>query len=217
MCYSVMVKQDISFLAKRFGALVNHPEFDLLSEKHRLSPKSFQSPPRIYPGYFSPIVAFEDNKIQVTPMRYRIRPSGSPKEVPSKYNMFNARLDSLNVRPTWRSLLGRRHGIVLVEKFFEWVEDAKTSKKKVISFSPTKQPFIQVPVLWDYWTDGQDHLRSFALITDDPPQEVLTAGHDRSPICLNDAGVVKWLSLESPMSALNDRSEEYFLAEDTVP
>jgi putative SOS response-associated peptidase YedK len=131
--------------------------------------------------------------------------------------MFNARLDSLNVRPTWRSLLGRRHGIVLVEKFFEWVEDAKTSKKKVISFSPTKQFFMQVPVLWDYWTDGQVHLKSFALITDDPPKEVLAAGHDRSPICLSDDGVVKWLSLKNPMSALNDRSEEYFLAEDAVP
>ena len=217
MCYSVMVKQDISYLSKRYGALIRESEFAQLTEKHQLNPKSYKYLPRIYPGYFSPVVAAQDDKPQVFPMRYRVRPSGSPTEVPSKYNMFNARLDALNVRPTWKALLGRRHGIVLVEKFFEWVEDAATLKKKVISFSPSKQAFLQVPILWDYWTDGLDVIRSFALITDDPPPEVLQAGHDRSPICLSDDGVIQWLSQKSPMHALNLRSEEFFIAADSVP
>ncbi len=39
---------------------------------------------------------------------------------------------------------------------------------------------MYVACLWSHWTaPGKEDLFSFALITDEPPTEVLAAGHDR--------------------------------------
>ena len=54
-------------------------------------------------------------------MRYRVRPNGSKEEVPTKYNVFNARIDSLEIRNTWAPLFMRNHGIVPLTGFYEWV------------------------------------------------------------------------------------------------
>lgn len=65
----------------------------------------------------------QNNSNTIVPMRYRIRPSGSSEEIPTKYNVFNARLDSLETRQTWSSLFMRNHGLFPFKRFFEWVED----------------------------------------------------------------------------------------------
>jgi len=212
-----MVKQDLVYLSKIFGAKVKQNEFDDLSKPSLLTSKHPKYTPRLYPGYFGPIVFTEENALQLAPMRYRLRPAGSPEEVPSKYNMFNARLDALEVRPSWQRLLGRKQGIVVLERFFEWVEDRNTGRKKVISFFSEKNPEIYVPVLWDDWSDGQTKLKSFALITDEPPPEVLSAGHDRCPIVLTLEGAKLWLSCQKPHDALKHRSLEFFGHEASLP
>ncbi len=217
MCYSVMVKQDLTYLSKLFGAKVKQEEFDGLSKPSLLDSKVPKYTPRLYPGYFGPVLFTEDKEPQLAPMRYRLRPAGSSEEVPSKYNMFNARLDALEVRPSWQRLVGRKHGIVVLERFYEWVEDKNTGRKKVISFFPQKSSEIYVPILWDEWTDGQTKLKSFALITDEPPPEVLSAGHDRCPISLNLEGSHLWLSCQRPFDALKHRSVEVFGHEASVP
>jgi putative SOS response-associated peptidase YedK len=229
MCYSVMVKQDLAYLAKVFGAKVRQDEFEQVKQDSKVNSntKKIRYEPRLYPGYFGPVAFREkiasdrsigsEQEVEIAPMRYRIRPHGSIKEVPSKFNVFNARLDSLEMRPTWRGLLGRRHGIVVLERFYEWVQDSNSGQKKVISFFPKIQTEIYVPVLWDDWTDGQSFFRSFALITDEPPQEVLNAGHDRCPIGLSEEGVVHWLSHQRPFEALSHRAVEVFGFESAVP
>ncbi len=52
------------------------------------------------------------------------------------------------------------------------------------------------PALFDIWHDpDQDFsLYSFAIITDDPPPEILAAGHDRCPIFLNQGEIDLWLN-----------------------
>jgi len=217
MCYSVMVKQDISYLSRIFGAKTRKDEFEILMHPPSMESKPPKYTPRLYPGYFGPVVFTEEEVKQLAPMRYRLRPAGSKDEVPSKYNMFNARLDALEVRPSWQRLLGRKQGVVVLERFYEWVEDQTTGRKKVISFFPKNSPELYVPVLWDEWTDGQISLKSFALITDVPPPEVLTAGHDRCPISLSLEGAHRWLSCQKPWEALKLRSTEIFGHEDAVP
>lgn len=220
MCYSVMVVQDLKKLRDRFGALPNESDFDFFEETSRSNPKKFKplaENPRIYPGYYAPIIVSttspitlpsystaEQQVIQlpastkrwIKPMRYRIRPHGSTEEVPSKYNVFNARLDALQSRHTWRSLLGRRHGLIVFERFFEWVTDKETGKKKVVSFSPKNHDLMWSPVLWDRWQspDGKDKIDSFAIITTDPPPEVQQIGHDRCPIFLRHNLIEEWLN-----------------------
>ena len=72
-------------------------------------------------------------------------------EIPTKYNGFNARIDSLKVRDTWKSIFMRNHGLTPFVRFFEWVE--RDRKKRLISFKPESFDLMWAPCLWDEWLD----------------------------------------------------------------
>lgn len=207
MCYSILVEKDFEWLAREFGASLDQAAFDSYAALRGKDPKKFKdiaAHPRIYPNYWAPVVVAEHGKPVIRPMRYRVLPSWSPGEIPTRYNLFNARLDMLEERRTWRGVFGRRHGLVVFTSFFEWVE-ADDGKKRVLRFFPEDHRRIVAPVLWDVWDKQQfdapeaqklpfDRLESFAVITGDPRPEVLAAGHDRTPIFLRREAHLPWLS-----------------------
>ena len=146
-------------------------------------------------------------------MRYRGRPSKSLEEIPSKFNVFNARVDSLEKRSTWSPLFGKKHGIIAIEKFYEWVlrEDGKT----LVSFESEENEFIHAPCLYDYYSDGNKSFYSFAIITDEPNEEVLSSGHDRQPIFLKHKYLERWLnpkeeSVESLYEILGESEKTFY-------
>lgn len=73
-----------------------------------------------------------------------------------------------------------------------------------------------VACLWDRWqSPGQEDLLSFAAITDEPPEEVAAAGHDRCIIPLKPENVGAWLnptgvSREALYALLDDRARPYY-------
>ena len=169
-------------------------EEELSSKKTRRRSPSEQA--RVYVNDHAPLVVSAESKNWIALYRYRVRPAGSEREVPSKYNLFNARLDSLQKRRTWRSLLMRRHGILSIKGFYEWVLNQDTQQKQVVYFQREDSHLAFVPCLFDLCLDGASGrlIRSFALITGDPPAEVEAAGHDRCPIVLPFQQAHTWLN-----------------------
>lgn len=152
---------------------------------------------RLFSNYFTNVIVGEKGERYIKPMRYRVRPRGSSAEVPAKYNVFNARLDSLEIRPTWKPLFMHNHGLVSFNRFFEWVP-GPDGKPKLISFKPENREMMWAPCLWDEWIspDGKFRFLSFAIITDGPPQEIEQMGHDRCPIFLAQDYIDQWLNPE---------------------
>jgi putative SOS response-associated peptidase YedK len=151
---------------------------------------------RVYPNYFAPVIVMEKGKRVIKPMRYRVRPSFSDEEIPSKYNVFNARIDSLEKRKTWNSIFLKNHGLFPFVRFFEWVE--VKGKKKLITFYPDDHDIMWAPMIYDTWRseEGEFEFSSFAIITNDPPDEIDEMGHDRCPIFLKESKVSDWLKPE---------------------
>lgn len=240
MCFSVQVNKDIKEIARRFSAtplidefygLKNLQEFEaqagpekmkaIMGLKRRPQSSVFKAPEddgRVYPNTFAPVITMHDGKRAVRPMRYRVRPQGSSEEIPSKYNVFNARIDSLEKRKTWSSLFMKNHGLFPFYEFYEWVDDS--GKKRLIRFRPKDADMMWAPCLYDTWTsrDGKVSFSSFAIITDDPPPEVEEMGHDRCPIFLNEEQIDLWLApklldKESAYSILKDKTNAHFESE----
>lgn len=158
MCFSIQVDKDLKKLAKVFNATKSERAFaahdslmnlqskssledfeKLLGLKHhsrRKMPilKYPEDDGRVFANYFTNIITLEDNHRVISPMRYRVRPNGSQTEIPNKYNVFNARLDSLATRETWKNIFMKNHGIIPLKRFFEWVEH--DGRKRLISFAP---------------------------------------------------------------------------------
>lgn len=166
---------------------------------------------RIYPYSFAGVIAEIDGKRLLTPMRYRILPR-TGVEVPAKYNVFNARRDSLRSVRSWAPLFGREHALFPFTRFYEWV--SREGKPAEISFSPEGYSGMWAASVYEECQTEFGLVRSFAMVTDDPPAEVAAAGHDRCPVFLQSELIDNWLrpagqSLET-LDALLDHKEQPF-------
>jgi putative SOS response-associated peptidase YedK len=216
MCFSVQVDKDLKKLARQFNAKASPEGFkafealqsyeaahspeelkDVLGLKRKPSSRVFKEADdqgRIYPGSWAPVIVMEKGERLIKPMRYRVRPQGSTEEIPSKYNVFNCRVDSLDKRKTWQNIFMKNHALFPFVKFYEWVE--LEGKKTLIHFKPKDREVMWAPAIYDTWRskDGKIAFDSFALITDEPPKEVEEMGHDRCPIFLKTKNIDPWLN-----------------------
>ena len=218
MCFSIAVDKNIKKLSKLFDATLSASETENMQKllkvqsemeqtefekalglKHsKKRPAPFKLPTddgRVFPNYFTEVILGNEDKRFLAPMRYRVRPHNSAEEIPTKFNVFNARIDSLETAKTWKPLFMHNHGLVPFVKFYEWVP-GPDGKPKLITFLPNEREIMWAPCLWDEWIskDGKIHFKSFAIITDDPPEEVQIMGHDRCPIFLKEELIDEWLN-----------------------
>jgi putative SOS response-associated peptidase YedK len=198
--------------------------------RHSTQEVTSESEERIYPlHYITMLCLDEDGNRVVRPVRYLMRAHNKDERFDSQFNgCYNARLDGLESVPWWKDSFGKRHGVILVKKFFENV-DAKDYAKKhplpsgssesdkmVLCFQPDNVEYMLIPTLWDIWKEeGEPKLYSAALITDDPAPEIADAGHDRTPIFLKESAVDDWLSvkggdIEHFRSTLRERETPYY-------
>jgi putative SOS response-associated peptidase YedK len=165
-----------------------------------------ESDDRIFPGHFAGVVIRQGDDYLLTPMRYRCRIAGQPSFLEKKYDgNYNARRD--NLKKYWRPLFGKQHALMVVRSFYENVDrhvmehrelaPGEKEDNVVLHFVPDDKAPMLIACMWDTWTSsGEPELRSFTAITDEPPEEVAAAGHDRCIINLKADHVRGWLSPE---------------------
>ncbi|MBA9845645.1 MAG: SOS response-associated peptidase family protein [Ralstonia sp.] len=170
---------------------------------------------RIYPGWYAPVMVMENGRRTVKPMRYGCRPAGKPAFYDTKYpGTYNARRD--NLRGFWKEQYGHTHGLILVDAFYENVA-REDGTNVVMEFRPDPPQTLLVACLWSHWTEpGQKDLLSFAAITDDPPPEIMEAGHDRCIVPIKAENIDAWLTpnpkkLGAMDAILEDRAAPFYL------
>ena len=192
-------------------------------KRHRTIEITSESEQRIFPGHYMSMLCLDsDRNPRVIPVRYLMRPHDKDESFDLKFNgCYNARLDSLDRVAWWKNALGKRHGLIMVKKFYENVPVENYQKKfslpdglsekrnLVLCFEPKNTEYMFIPTLWDVWEKkGQPSLYSAALITDEPEPEIADAGHDRTPIFLKESAIERWLlATESSVKDLTVLSE----------
>lgn len=179
---------------------------------------------RFFPGMYAPVIVWESGQRVIKPMRYQCRLPGWNEAVERKFpGTYNARRDNLG--KTWKDLFGVRHGIIIVNAFFENVEKHKmehrelaageVSENVILEFRPRPAQDMVLACLWNDSPDGDERLLSFAVVTDEPTPEVAAAGHDRNVIQIKPENIDAWLrpegkSLAELQAILDDRPEAYY-------
>jgi putative SOS response-associated peptidase YedK len=169
---------------------------------------------RIYPGIYAPVIVSENGQRAIKLMRYQCRPEGKPAFYDKKFNgSYNARRDNLT-STFWRELFGYRHGVMIVNAFYENVETEEKGKH-VLEFKPQGKDELYVACLWSHWQEGESVLDSFAAITDEPPAEIAAAGHDRVIVSLKPENIDAWLNpdphnLDAQYAILQDPVRAYY-------
>jgi putative SOS response-associated peptidase YedK len=180
---------------------------------------------RIFPGWYVPVMIWEDGKRVIKPMRYGCRPAGKPAFYDVKYpGTYNARRD--NLQGFWKNQFGHTHGLIVVNAFYENVNRHKAEGREltpgeevenlVLEFRPRPTQDMLIACLWSKWTgSGEPDLLSFAAITDDPPPEVAAAGHDRCIVPIKPSQIDEWLNpgatdAKRHFEILDDRERPYY-------
>jgi putative SOS response-associated peptidase YedK len=176
---------------------------------------------RIFPMVYAGVIIKQDGQNVLTPMRYFCRPAGKPAFYDKKFpGLYNARRD--NLEKFWGEQFGHHHALMVVESFFENVQlhamehrelkAGEEAQNVVLQFTPEPAEPLLVACLWSHWTDPKEpDVRGFAAITDEPPADVVAAGHDRCIVNLKPEHVEAWLapegrSTEELQAILSDRA-----------
>lgn len=172
---------------------------------------------RIFPGYYAPVMIWEDGKRVVRPMRYQCRPAGKPAFYDARFpGTYNARRDSLE--GFWKGQFGRTHGLMVINAFYEHVKVGTSDNLEnvILEFRPRPAQDMLVACVWSHWSAaGEADLYSLAAITDEPPEEVAAAGHDRCVIPIRSENIDDWLNpdpsnLAALYAILDDRERPYY-------
>ncbi|MGV6494012.1 SOS response-associated peptidase family protein [Stenotrophomonas rhizophila] len=158
---------------------------------------------RIFPGVYAPVIVSEHGQRVIKPMRYQCRLPDKPARNDTLYpGTYNARRDSL--ASYWKSAFGHRHGVVVVQSFYEHVPrhaleqrrlaPGETPGNVVLEFRPQPPRDLLIACLWSEWEGPEGRLLSFAAITDEPPRDVAAAGHDRCIVPIRAEHMDAWLN-----------------------
>jgi putative SOS response-associated peptidase YedK len=170
---------------------------------------------RIFPRNYAPIILVRDREKVMVPARYLLRQPGKPAFMDDKLSgNYNARRD--NLTKFWRREFGATHAVMAIQSFYENVTGAD-GQNQVLHFNPREPGVMLIACLYAEWSDPKsgERLLSFAAVTDEPPEEVAAAGHDRMVIRLTRENVGRWLtpqgrSDDELQAILSERQPAYY-------
>lgn len=124
---------------------------------------------------------------------------GWSKDPRSAARCFNARAETVAVKPTFRAAFRRRRLLVPVDGFYEWERPQGTTAKQPSFFSRADGQPLVLAGLWEWWErDGQQR-RTATIITAAAGPDMPI--HDRQPVVLEPQSWDLWLdpTLDDPL------------------
>ncbi|MEM7082777.1 MAG: SOS response-associated peptidase [Pseudomonadota bacterium] len=144
-----------------------------------------------------PVVHYWEGERVISDMRWWLVPhwSSGPS---TKYAMFNARAERLNQSRAYQGPFRHKRAVLPASSFVEW--QRKDGEKTPFLFDSPGQG-LAFAGLWDYWTDGTEHVLSCSIVTTEASPE-FAPYHHRMPVLLDAEGATRWLDQAQDESAL---------------
>lgn len=152
---------------------------------------------RFLPYRQAPVVFLGDTGPQFKKMSFSLVPSWA-QEFKVKFATHNARLETIEAKPTWKTPFMRNHCLVPMTSFIEPIYEGSFAGQMVEFFQKEDQ-LLSAAGIFDIWKNPQtqENHYSFSIITSPPSDFMLSLGHDRSPLFLSENAQMDWLSLNS--------------------
>ena len=138
-------------------------------------------------------VVLNESPRTLTGARWGLVPSWA-KDISIGYKMINARAETLEEKPSYRTLLKKRRCLILADSFYEWKKEAGGGKTPTRLMLADGAPFAMAG-LWDVWkTPEGERIKSCTIITT-APNALAAQVHDRMPAILPRAAEAEWLNI----------------------
>lgn len=154
----------------------------------------------IAPMQVAPVVRQDqDGKRRIHLMRWGLVPFWSKDEALST-KLINARAETLQEKPSFRSAFKTRRCIIPASGFYEWKPVA--GGKQPYYIHSAQGLYLGLAGLWEHWKkpDGET-LETFTIVTTDA-NESMRALHDRMPVIISPSDYSAWLTAEAKSDVL---------------
>lgn len=185
----------------------------------------------VYPFAPAPVIINPNqSRLELVLMGYSLIHHWSDSSKP-KFATYNARLDRPHTEngslqkiyevPTWRTPFKAQRCLVPMTAFFESCHSGSHAGN-IVQFSQKDQKLLFAAGIYDKWVNpvSKQIIHSYAIITDQPTEFILSVGHDRQPVFLAPENHSTWLNCkELPIDdaynflKLNQLAVEYQVAD----
>jgi len=147
---------------------------------------------RITPHTFAPVITHSG----LHSMNFSLIPSWA-SEKKQKFATFNARIESVADKPTWRKPFESQRCLIPISRFIEPIYEHEYAGNMVAFERKDHQPLVAAGI-YDQWVDKKtgEAIDSFAMLTSPALEFVKRIGHDRSPIFLPKEAFAEWIQPE---------------------
>jgi putative SOS response-associated peptidase YedK len=147
---------------------------------------------RITPYTNAPVITHDG----IHMMNFSLIPSWA-SERKQKFASYNARIETVIEKPTWRKPFESQRCIVPISKFIEPIYEHEYAGN-MVAFERRDHGPLFAAGIYDHWIDKKtgEEVPSFALLTSPALEFVQRIGHDRSPIFLPKEAFTEWLKPE---------------------
>ncbi|MGG4409441.1 SOS response-associated peptidase [Niallia taxi] len=113
------------------------------------------------------------------------------KEPKIGYKLINARMETVDEKPSFKQAFQKRRCLIISDGFYEWkkTEEGKQPFRFVMQ---DKRPFAFAG-LYEVWNKGKGQPLATCTIITTTPNDVTKDVHDRMPVILNQKDYDAWL------------------------
>ena len=141
-----------------------------------------------------------DSKYVAVNARWWLTPNWA-KEISTKYSMFNARSETLEKSPAFKTPFRRKRCAVPISGYYEW--QSLPDGKQPHYIKPAENAALMLAGLWDEWHNPEvdEVVTSFTIVTCDAA-DTFKFLHHRQPVMLDERALSTWLNLETDIASL---------------
>ncbi len=173
-----------------------------------VSPPEFEYGPRynIAPTQLAPVVAQDARGWRLGLLQWGLVPSWA-KDPSMGSRLINARSETVEEKPSFRSAFRRRRCLIPADGFFEWKKE-DSQKRPFWIHDPGGEPFAFAG-LWEKWEPKRGNpLYTYSILTREAVPEIRDI-HPRMPVILPPSEWNLWTNTEADGEGLAELLREY--------
>lgn len=137
---------------------------------------------------------------ELTALKWGLVPAWS-KDPHTAYSTINARAETIDEKPAFRSAFKSRRCLIACDGFYEWQKNPEGTKQPYFICLADRKPFAFAGI-WERWEHGDQILESCAIIVTSA-NALMAPIHDRMPVILSPDHYDAWMNQkETNASAL---------------
>jgi len=167
--------------------------YKLLQEIGEIEPSE-----NIRPSQNVPVIVIKQGKKYLGFVRWGLIPFWA-KDDKIGYKLFNARSETIDVKPSFKGGFRSRRCLIPANGFFEWRKPDKTK----FYFELRSRKLFSFAGIWEKWKNPQGEIIPTCTIITCQPNELVSPIHDRMPVILKKEDEDIWLNDSDPQALKN--------------